>query len=47
MLNLHHLNPATVVCGLFLGVMLALIVFIVTFRVAVDHVRELEGPGIV
>lgn len=47
MLDLHHLNAATVVCGLFLGVMLALIFFIVTFRIAVDHMQELEGPGIV
>lgn len=44
MLSFHHLNAAAVVCGLFLGVMLALIAFIITFRVAVDHVEDLEGP---
>lgn len=47
MLNLHHVNAAIVVWGLFLGVALALIAFFITFHMAVRHFEELEGPGIV
>jgi hypothetical protein len=45
MLSLHHVAAASIICGLFLGIMLALIAFFISFRVAVEYVDGLEGPG--
>ena len=44
-MSLYHVTAASIICGLFLGIMLALIAFVVTFRVAVEYVDGLEGPG--